>query len=143
LHQETPESSLSGDLHTLAPVVDGILIIDADPSVRGIMAQLLHLEGFAPFTAANSVEAFEFLRAGGPAKVVMLDLMLPVRDGWTLCREQRTNPSYAELPVVVLTRAEGGLDVAASFHKPLDFPRVVTFIRDLCRRTEDTPVDHR
>jgi len=124
-------------------MVDGVLIVDADPSVRGIMAQLLHLEGFAPFTAANSVEAVQFLRAGGPAKVILLDLMLPVRDGWILCRDERRPTSCADLPVVVLTRAEGGLDVAASFHKPLDFPRVVNFIRDLCRGTADGPDETR
>ena len=113
-----------------------VLIIDPDPSVRTVMAQLLHLEGFAPFTAATGHEALQFLRAGGPAQVILLDLRMPAIDGWTFSPGHRDLP-IASMPVVVLTRKQGGhaLDVAASFSKPLDFPRVINCIRDVCSRT--------
>ena len=117
-------------------VTPAVLIIDSDPSVRDVMAQLLHLEGFAPFTAATGHEALQYLRAGGPAQVILLDLRMPVLDGWTLSPSRRA-PVVASMPVVVLTRTNGGdaLDVAGSFPRPLDFPRVINFIRDVCSRT--------
>jgi DNA-binding NtrC family response regulator len=113
-------------------MTDAVLIIDADPVVRDTMTQLLHLEGFAPFTTANGHEALEFLRAGGPTKIILLDLRMPMVDGWTLSPAHRPN---LEMPVVVLKKTGGGhaLAVAASFTKPLDFTRVVEVVRDLCR----------
>ena len=116
-------------------MTDPVLIIDADPAVRGRMAQLLHLEGFAPFTAATGPEALQFLRAGGPAKVILLDLRMPMVDGWTLPATPRCHVPLAEMPVVVLKKINDGhgLAVAASFTKPLDFARVVEVVRDLCR----------
>jgi len=120
----------------MAEMADPILVVDDDVWARETMAQLLHLEGFAPVTAANGLEALEFLRAGGRAKVILLDLVMPVMDGWTFCEEQQRDPRFAAIPVVVLTATEGSRTLAAtaSFRKPFDYPRVINFVRDLCGR---------
>jgi CheY-like chemotaxis protein len=113
-----------------------VLVVDDDPNLVRLMSKFLTLEGFAPVTAANGAEALKYLRDGGSASVILLDLRMPVMDGWTFRREQRGDPGLAEIPVVVLSGMEmdGVQDMAAaaSFHKPVSFPEVVDVVRRLC-----------
>ena len=63
-------------------------------------------------------------------------LRMPVMDGWTFRKEQRGDPGLAGIPIVVLSGVEADgvqdMDAAASFHKPVSFPEVVTVLRRLC-----------
>ena len=81
-------------------------------------------------------EALNYLRGGGSASVILLDLRMPVMDGWTFRKEQREDPGLAAIPIVVLSGMEADgvqdMDAAASFHKPVSFPEVVTVVRRLC-----------
>ena len=115
-------------MHEITDVVDAVLVIEPDSSVRGVLAQLLHLEGFAPVTAANGIEAHEFFRADSPVKVILLDLVTPLMGGFS--QPRTADAELAKMPVLVLTNSQGRLDVAASFPKPLDFARVIDSIRD-------------
>ncbi len=67
------------------------------------MAQLLSIEGFGATTVANGQQALEYLRDHGTPKLILLDLMMPVMDGWEFRREQRRDPTIAGVPVVVLS----------------------------------------
>jgi len=113
-----------------------VLVVDDDPNLVRLMSKFLALEGFAPVPAANGAEALKYLRGGGSASVILLDLRMPVMDGWTFRREQRGDPGLAEIPIVVLSGVEmdGVQDMAAaaSFNKPVSFPEVVDVIRRLC-----------
>jgi CheY-like chemotaxis protein len=113
-----------------------ILVVDDDPNLVRLMTKFLKLEGFAPVPAANGQEALEYLRAGGLAHVILLDLRMPVMDGWTFRRHQKQEPDIADIPVVVLSGVDSDrvheLDAAASFHKPVSFPEVVGVVRRLC-----------
>ena len=75
-------------------------------------------------------------RDGGTASVILLDLRMPIMDGWAFRREQRADPGLAGIPIVVLSGMEmdGVQDMAAaaSFHKPVSFPDVVDVVRRLC-----------
>ena len=68
--------------------------------------------------------------------MILLDLRMPVMDGWTFRREQRGDPGLAGIPIVVLSGMEmdgvQDMDAAASFHKPVSFPEVVDVVRRLC-----------
>src|ERR671936_2631944 len=101
-------------------MADAVLVVDDDAAARNVIAQLLHLEGFAPITASNGLEALQFLRAGGPAKVILLDLKMPVMDGWAFWQEQRRDAKIAAIPVVVLSAAVDRPmpDAAACLRKP-------------------------
>src|SRR3954463_4782680 len=113
-----------------------VLVVDDDPNLVRLMAKFLKLEGFAPVQALNGEEALRYLRGGGDASVILLDLRMPVMDGWTFRREQREDPGLASIPVVVLSGMGSDpiheMEAAASFHKPVSFPEVVTVLRKLC-----------
>ena len=113
-----------------------VLVVDDDPNLVRLMSKFLKLEGFAPVPAANGKEALAYLRGGGDASVIVLDLRMPIMDGWTFRIEQRRDPVLADIPIVVLSGLEMDgiheMEAAASFHKPVSFPEVVSVVRRLC-----------
>ena len=115
-----------------------VLVVDDDPNLVRLMSRFLTLEGFAPVPAFNGAEALKYLRDGGSASVILLDLRMPIMDGWTFRREQRADPVLAGIPIVVLSGVESDrmseLEAAALFNKPVSFPEVVGVVRRLCER---------
>jgi CheY-like chemotaxis protein len=113
-----------------------VLVVDDDPNLVRLMSKFLMLEGFAPVPAGNGLEALDYLRRGGGASVILLDLRMPIMDGWAFRREQKQDPGIADIPIVVLSGVESErvheLGAAASFHKPVSFPEVVGVVRRLC-----------
>lgn len=79
-----------------------ILVVDDDPAIRTTIADILGLEGYRVETAANGREALDFVAVERPA-VVVLDMRMPVMDGWTFARELRNRG--VKLPIVVITAA--------------------------------------
>jgi CheY-like chemotaxis protein len=122
-------------------VTPTILVVDDDPNLQRVMSKFLEFEGFAPVRAGNGQEALDYLRGGGNASVVLLDLRMPVMDGWAFRRAQRADPELSDIPVVVISGADGDqigeLGAAAVFHKPVSFAEVVDTVRRLC---EDPPI---
>ena len=113
-----------------------VLIVEDDEDLREMMAQLLSIEGFKAATVANGREALAYLHANKP-DVILLDLMMPVMDGWEFRRQQKADPDLAHVPVIVLSaldqaRAEA-VDAAAFLKKPLDFDRLLRLVRQHCR----------
>jgi CheY-like chemotaxis protein len=113
-----------------------VLVVDDDRDLTRLMTKFLKLEGFDAAEAYNGQEALKYLRDGGDASVILLDLRMPVMDGWAFRREQKEDPALADIPVVVLTGIEGDheqdLGAAAAFHKPVSFPDVIDALRRLC-----------
>jgi CheY-like chemotaxis protein len=118
-----------------------ILVVDDDAAVVRPLARFLELEGFTTVTAANGLEALKYLRGGGGAAVIVLDLRMPVMDGWTFRREQLRDPVLANIPVVVLSGADHDrvpeILPAAAFEKPYQLAEVTTAVRQLCAQSGD------
>lgn len=116
-----------------------VLVVDDDKDLSRLMAKFLKLEGFNPAHANNGREALDYLRGGGDANVILLDLRMPVMDGWAFRREQKEDPDLASIPVIVLSGVEADhisdLGAAASLHKPVSFPEIVGVVRRLCPST--------
>jgi CheY-like chemotaxis protein len=113
-----------------------VLIVEDDADLRDMMAQLLRLEGLNAVTAANGREALDYLRGHPPPNVILLDLMMPVMDGWQFRREQQRDAQLAGVPVIVLsaldqTRATD-VPMNAFLKKPLDFDRLLELVRRYC-----------
>jgi len=113
-----------------------VLIVEDDEDLREMMAQLLSLEGFRTITVANGREALEYLHDAEKPQVILLDLMMPVMDGWEFRRQQQADPSLAPVPVIVLSALDQGraatLDANAFLKKPLDFDRLLSLVRAYC-----------
>jgi len=114
-----------------------VLIVEDDVELREMMAQLLALEGFQARTVANGREALEYLGGGGRPHVILLDLMMPVMDGWEFRRQQQASDDLSKVPVIVLsaldqTRA-ADVNAVAFLKKPLDFDRLLELVRQYCQ----------
>lgn len=82
-----------------------VLIVDDDRAVLNGLSELLESEGYAVATAIDGVDALKQLRAGLRPCVILLDLMMPLMDGWDFRHEQMKDPDLKDLPVVVITAA--------------------------------------
>jgi CheY-like chemotaxis protein len=114
-----------------------VLIVEDDADLREMMAQLLSLEGFKSATVANGREALEYLHDGREKPdVILLDLMMPVMDGWEFRRKQQADPTVADVPVIVLSALDqsraADVDAQAFLKKPLDFDRLLQLVRQYC-----------
>jgi CheY-like chemotaxis protein len=83
------------------PTKGRILIVDDDQSVRETLADLLEIEGYRPFQAADTLEALMILRQGTIVDVLVTDLTMPGADGITLIRHARE--LRHDLPAILLT----------------------------------------
>lgn len=77
-----------------------ILIADDDPHIRELMSLYLRNEGFEVAEADNGEDALALVAAAG-VQLVILDIMMPLMDGWELCREIRKRD--ADLPLLMVT----------------------------------------
>jgi CheY-like chemotaxis protein len=114
-----------------------VLIVEDDEDLRDMMAQMLTIEGFQASTAANGREALEYLHTSSKPHVILLDLMMPVMDGWEFRRQQQADPELAPVPVIVLSALDqsraAAVDATAFLKKPLDFDRLLELVRQHCR----------
>ena len=103
-----------------------VLIVEDDEDLREMMAQLLTLEGFQAAAVANGREALDYLHQSDKPDVILLDLMMPVMDGWQFRHAQLEDPQISRIPVVVLSamtnlRSRGDeLHAAECLAKPVD-----------------------
>ncbi len=79
-----------------------ILVVDDEPDFASIVQGNLEKEGFAVDVAYNGVEGMEKVRAKAPDAVV-LDVMMPEKDGYEMCKELKADENLADIPVLLLT----------------------------------------
>lgn len=108
------------------PPVRSILIVEDDADIRATLGDVLEDEGYTVSAVANGREALDYLREHLSTSVVLLDLMMPVMDGFKFRTEQKNDPLLASIPVVVMTARgplePGAIDVQDIVPKPLKLP---------------------
>ena len=113
-----------------------VLIVEDDEDLREMMAQLLTLEGYDAATVSNGREALEYLHKATTPNVILLDLMMPVMDGWEFRRQLEADPELAPVPVIVLSALDqvraSKIHAVAYLKKPLDFDRLLALVRTYC-----------
>ena len=120
-----------------------VLVVDDDKSIVKILKGYLEQAGFQVVTAYQGDVALHLLRRENP-DVLLLDLMLPDKDGWDLTRIIRNDPSLSRIPIIMITaRIEDtdkiiGLELGADDYitKPFNTREVVARIRAILRRRQ-------
>jgi CheY-like chemotaxis protein len=114
-----------------------VLVVEDDLDARESLCALLETEGYSVRSASHGKEALRILRESG-ACIVVLDIFMPVMNGFEFLLEKSRDPDLAKLPVVVVSadaaaarRASGG-GVTAALTKPVDHERLLALIRDHC-----------
>ncbi len=115
-----------------------VLVVEDHADTRHMVEEYLQLHGFTTVGAENGADALGKLREHTPA-LILLDLTMPVMDGWQFRREQqRLADTLARIPVVVLSalhdcarhaQALGAIDVLS---KPIDLDRLAALVGRLC-----------
>jgi CheY-like chemotaxis protein len=83
-------------------MADRVLLVDDDDELREALADVLQAAGYLVDVTANGREAMVQMRACSPG-LVLLDLMMPVMDGWEVVAEMQRDPTLASIPVCVLS----------------------------------------
>ncbi len=120
-----------------------ILVVDDDPAIVKVVRGYLEQAGYDVLTAADGDRALQIVRHERP-DLVVLDVMLPSRDGWEITRGIRADAVLAATPIILLTaRVEEtdkivGLELGADDYvtKPFNGREVVARVRALLRRTQ-------
>jgi CheY-like chemotaxis protein len=82
-----------------------VLVIDDDPDIRWTVAELLEDWGYTVTTAVHGRDALDKLEAGVRPCLILLDLTMPVMNGYEFRQAQRADPAFAEIPTIVLSAA--------------------------------------
>jgi CheY-like chemotaxis protein len=114
-----------------------VMIVEDDHDTREMLERFLQLEGFDVRTAANGEVALASLRSGPRPCVILLDLMMPVMNGWQFREAQTRQPDIAGVPVVVVTAAGPqhaipAIDADGWLSKPVDFDKLLATIGSFC-----------
>lgn len=108
-----------------------ILIVEDSVDLRVILTLALQKEGHQVQIATNGKEALDFLENSPPPDLILLDLMMPVMNGWEFLEKKNSDPKIAHIPTVVCSAAKPEkLDCQAFLRKPVDLPDLMETIRN-------------
>ncbi len=116
-----------------------ILVVEDDPAVREAIATFLECEGYRVVEAGDGLEALRRLRGASDVGLILLDLMMPVMNGWEFRDVQAKDPALASIPVVVITADNSAAQKAADagtagyLLKPVEFPELLSWVDRFCR----------
>ena len=115
---------------------DYILVVEDDKDLRDSLCEALELEGYVAVSAENGQAALRHLATGAQPCMILLDLMMPVMDGWTFRQELLKDAASAAIPVIVMTAAAHARAAAvaaqAILYKPLHMCRVIDVVQEHC-----------
>ena len=115
-----------------------VLLVEDDPELREALAQVLSDEGYRFSGVRNGLEAIRSLQNGDRPGVILLDLSMPVVNGWEFRIHQKRTPSIADIPVVLITARRysrdeiAWLEPADFLQKPIDLQRLLDTVRRYC-----------
>jgi two-component system chemotaxis response regulator CheY len=114
-----------------------VLIVEDDDGIRDMVDIVLSAAGYEVLTASDGADALEVI-GGGPPDLVLLDMRMPVMDGWEFARRYRAGPA-PHAPIVVMTAARDAAQRAAEIDangylgKPFDMAELLRLVSQLAR----------
>ena len=123
-----------------------ILVIDDDLAINELIKVNLELHGYEVIQAYNGIEGFAKAKQEIPA-LIILDVMMPEVDGFTVAQRVRQNPETAEIPILMLTALSELNDKVNGFNigvddyltKPFEIEELLVRVRALLKRTRQIP----
>jgi len=120
-----------------------ILVVEDEADVQNFVSRVLELEGYHVLEAGEGDEAIKIVTEN-PVALVLLDLKLPGRDGWSVLLEMKSKSALSAIPVVVLTASAGlpqrdkalSMGAAAYLTKPLSAARLRKAVAHILQREE-------
>jgi CheY-like chemotaxis protein len=113
-----------------------VFVVEDDVDTRDMLGRFLELEGYNVEIASNGKQALERLNAGVHPCVILLDLMMPVMDGWQFRRQQIQDAAIADIPVIVVSAAGrerlAEVDADAYLSKPVDLEQLLARVTEYC-----------
>jgi two-component system chemotaxis response regulator CheY len=114
-----------------------ILIVEDEISIRDTLKMFLEMENFSVCTASNGREGINLLKSGKRPSLIILDLMMPVMNGWEFMEALNDNVSFSNIPVIVTTAyPEKAKEIAVKkvFVKPIDLEALLEAIGECIER---------
>ncbi len=117
-------------------------MVDDDESFRTELVEALQKSGFAVVSAGDGREALEYLRGDNTPALVLLDMMMPLMNGWSLFEAVKQDPRLASVPIVLLTAVAENDDaqplpaVAERLNKPVRMNTLLSLAAAHCRRAD-------
>ena len=115
-----------------------VLVVEDDPELLLSLSEVLESEGYRVTGARNGLEALGRLRGGTRPSVILLDLMMPIMNGWQFRYEQRQDSDLAKIPVVVVSAKSDSqqhalwLEADGYITKPIDLNVLLDTLSHYC-----------
>lgn len=114
-----------------------VLLVEDNADVREAIREILEEEGYGVQFAANGRDALELLKAGPSPCLILLDLLMPVMDGWEFLTHRRNDPAFSAVPVVILSAVAHRVEsktvgAAGVLAKPVDGATLLRLVRAHC-----------
>lgn len=119
-----------------------VLVADDEPALRKLLKTNMELEGYETIEASNGAEVLECVERDNP-DIILLDIMMPVMDGWEVMTALASNPEYEQKVILVSAKASDdaqlqGWELGADEYitKPFDLDALLARVREVAARTE-------
>jgi CheY-like chemotaxis protein len=122
-----------------------IILVDDDADIREALSEVLEDRGFQVRTASNGQDALTLLRSlSAPPSAILLDLMMPIMDGYGFLEQHRNDPVLAAIPVAIITAGHAvdrtRIDLVTPIvPKPINVPKLCSTLHDLCGMGASAP----
>lgn len=111
------------------------LVIEDDKAIRDSLKFVLEFEGYKVFTAANGKEGIDLLLKIPRPCLILLDLMMPVMNGWEFIETMGKNTTLSNIPVIVVsafTERAKDINAKAIMKKPVDIFELLNIVKEHC-----------
>jgi CheY-like chemotaxis protein len=108
-----------------------ILVVEDDTSIRELLVELLESEGYLVASAVNGLEGLKYLQADKKPDLILIDLMMPVMDGYSFRTEQLKHPLWSKIPTVVMSAEANAKEkmknfkITAFLSKPVELDTIL------------------